>query len=192
MANKVQRSNAPAAARTETQRAHALWTRSRRFSLHAAIAILAVGAFASLAIYLALPGDRHPTPPRPASTVADNENACLLTDANQPQAPAVFADLQQAAATLGGVNVRQTALPPQVNDAAPELAGLIQQHCAVVYTIGPRSTTAAKAAAANTQPAPVVFIAITDDAISGTHLTVLPAAHLTPGQITTTLTTALR
>jgi hypothetical protein len=157
-----------------------------------AIAVLAVGALASLAIYLALPGDRRPTPPKPASTVADNKNACLLADADQPQAPSVFADLQQAAATLGGVNVRQTTLPPQVNDAAAELAGLIQQHCNVVYTLGPLSTTAAKAASANTQPAPVAFVAVTDDALSGTRLAVLPATHLTPAQITASLTAALR
>jgi hypothetical protein len=107
-------------------------------------------------------------------------------------AAAILAVAALASVAIGGVNVRQTALPPQANDAAPELAGLVQQRCDVVYALGPLSTTAAKAAAAATQPTPVTFIAVTDDALSGTHLTVLPATHLTSDQISASLTTALR
>jgi hypothetical protein len=157
-----------------------------------AIAVLAVGALASLGVYLTLPDTRPPSPPTPASTVADNKNACLLADADQPQSASVFADLQQAAATLGRINVRQTTLPPQVGDAAPELAGLIQQHCNIIYALGPLSTVAAKAAAATTEPTVVTFVAITDTAMSGKNLTALPAAHLAASQIATSLAAALR
>ena len=191
MTDKTRRTSVPGSKQGKIRRAQTPPARCRALLPRAAIATLALGAIASLAIYLALPDNHRPTPPKPASTVADNKNACLLADANQPQTPSAFADLQQAAATLGGINVRQTTLPTKVEDAAPELAGLIQQHCDVIYTVGPLSTAAVKAATATSQPNGLAFVAITDDAVSGTRLTKLSAAHLSASQIAASLAGAL-
>jgi hypothetical protein len=192
MASKTRRTSSTDPAQGTTRRSRTPPARRHTRTARLAIAALAACAIASFAIYLALPDDHPQGPPKPASTVADNKNACLLADADQSQTPTVFADLQQAAATLGDVNARQTTLPPQADDAAPELAGLVQQHCNVIYTLGPLSTSAAKAAATDNQGTTATIIAITDSAIPGAHLATLPLAHITASQVATSLTTALR
>ena len=192
MLNRTQRAKSLDPKQVKPQRSSAPLRRNRTLITRLSLGAVAAGALASLTIYLELPDNHRSGPPKPVSTVADNKNACLLADANQPQALAIFADLREAAATLGDVNVRQTTLPPQTTDAAPELAGLIQQRCNVIYALGPLSTSAAKAAAINNEDAPVAIIAITDRTISATHLTTLPLAQITANQVATSLTNALR
>lgn len=154
---------------------------------------ISLGAAATVALATALwPQHSGPTPPRPVSTVSQNQRACLLSDHGQPASSSVFADLQRAATTHGHVNVQQLALTAQATDAAPDLAALIQQHCAVIFTLGPLSTIAARAAAANKQRSDrAMLIAVTDDIIMGGGLVTLPLTGLTPDQISKHLDDAL-
>ena len=153
----------------------------------------ALAAVAAIAIPLALLWPRHSgaTPPAAVSNAVSEIRACLLSDAAQPSGAQIFADLQQAARTLGALAVQQTTLPPRADDAAPLLAGLIQQRCTVIVAVGPLSIRAAEAAAGNRQTQGTTTIAVTDDTASATNLTTLPLTGLTADRLTESLGIAI-
>ena len=163
---------------------------AQRRTLSVAVTCLAAIA---VAVVIALSLTRHsaPAPPAAVSTVAENRRACLLSDPGQAASATVFAGLQQAAKTRGGVNVQRATLPAQATDAAPELAGLIQQQCTAIYAVGPLSTEAARAAAGNAQPRAVTFVLVSDVPVSGDHLSTLPVTGLTADQVAASLASAL-
>lgn len=160
-----------------------------RFAQHKKLWGTVTLVFAAAAVSLVALWPQHPgpTPPRPVSTVAQNQRACLLADRDQLATSNVLADLQRAATIHGHVNVQQVTLPPQTSDAAPELQSLIQQHCAIVFALGPTSTMAARAAATNTHPSGTRLVTITDSATGSRNLTTLPLTGLTADHINTAL-----
>ena len=165
---------------------------TRRRTLTAVIGfVAALAVTAAVVVTLAL--TRHPAPAAPTavSTVAENRRACLLSDPGQAASATVFSGMQQAAQSRGGVNVQQATLPAQATDAAPELAGLIQQQCTVIFAVGPLSITAAQAAAGNAQPRTVTFVLVGDTAVSGSHISTLPITGLSGDRVAACLAAAL-
>jgi hypothetical protein len=161
------------------------------------IAIGGAGAVALAAVIVAAvalwPRHAAAAPPRPVSTVVAEKRACLLSDAAQPETAALFVELQQAANTLGSLAVRQSTLPTQVSDAAPQLAGLIQQRCTVIVALGPLSVRAAEAAAAGSRSQGTSIIVATDEdnAAKTANVTTLPLTGLTADRLTESVNSAL-
>lgn len=159
-----------------------------RLGLPAGLALVAIVA----TVVVSLSRHSGPTPPKPVSAVGQNVKACLLTDSGQKQADIAFAGLQSAAGRAGDVNAQQLTVPAASTDASPLLAGLIQQHCAVVVALGPLSVMAAEAAATNTQAPPDGLIAIADSAKPGKNLDVLPLTGLTAAKVGERVTGVLK
>lgn len=121
--------------------------------------------------------------PRTVSTVSKNQRVCLLSDAAQPSSTKVFGFMQHAATDDGHINVQHITLPAQATDAAPQLAGLVQQQCTVIFTLGPLSTLAARNTAKNTTHRTTEIVAVTDGTFAIENLTTLPATGLTAAQV---------
>jgi hypothetical protein len=174
------------AAERRRRNARRLW----RVGLPAGLALVAIVA----AVVVSLSHHSGPTPPKPVSAVGQNVKACLLTDSGQKQADVAFAGLRSAAGQSGNVNAQQLTVPAASTDASPLLAGLIQQHCAVVVVLGPLSVMAAEGAATNApaQAQPATLIAIADSAKPGKHLDVLPLTGLTAAEVGERVTDVLK
>jgi basic membrane lipoprotein Med (substrate-binding protein (PBP1-ABC) superfamily) len=152
-------------------------TRPSRILIAAtAVAVIAAAATA----YAIWPRHHGPTPPAPASQVGTYHRACILTDPGDPSLLVARSGLEQAARAKGDIDVQSYPIPTAGSNAAPYLAGLINNKCTLIVALGTQPSAAVRAFAENNPSTTLRFIVTEGQAARSAVVTALPAAGLTP------------